>query len=357
MRPPRFALDRRRFLGSLGAAAVLTAGSAPTVADEGHAGPRAPVGIGSTSYTIHARQAGRRFLEPLRFLEFCRDRGAAGIQAPLGILDSAEARPIREAAERWDMYIEGSVSLPRDEGDLDRFRAELRTVRECGGEIARTVCLSGRRYEVFESAAAYREFLARSRRSLELAEPIARGEGVRLAVENHKDRGPGQLAELLGEISSEAVGATVDLGNDIALLETPEETVRLLAPFAVSTHLKDARVAETEDGFWLDDVPLGTGMIDVHALARQLVEANPRLNLTLEMITRDPLRVACLAEKYWQTCSASGRQLAAILRQVRQREVERLSEVSRLPAARQLALEDENVRASLDYARTHFAGL
>lgn len=343
-------MNRRNFLTTTVVAPVSTAVWVNANA------PRAPIGIGSSSYMIHVRQDGRGFLEPLRFLTFCRDRGAAGIQAPLGVLEPKEARRVREAAERWGMYVEGSVGLPKDQGGLDRFRAELRTVRDCGGSIARTYCLGGRRYEVFGSAEAYRAFLDDSRRSLQLVEPVARAKGVQLAVENHKDRDARQLAELLAEIGSESVGATVDLGNDIALLVSPEETVRLLAPFAVSTHLKDARVAESEDGFRLDDVPLGEGILDVAALVRRLLEANPRLNLTLEMITRDPLRVPCLTETYWQSSDASGRQLAAMLRFVREHEAERLSEVSGLPPARQRALEDENVRACLDHARTLLVG-
>jgi sugar phosphate isomerase/epimerase len=317
---------------------------------------RAPIGIGSASYAIHARRAGRQFLDPSRFLSFCRDRGAAGIQVPLGVLDHSQARQVRRQSEQWEMYVEGSVGLPADKDDLERFRLELRCVRACGGTIARTVCHSGRRYEAFNSAESYRTFLDASRRSLQLAEPIARDERVRLAVENHKDRDARELADLLAEIGSEAIGATVDIGNDLALLMHPEETVRLLAPFAASTHLKDARLADSPNGFLLDDAPLGLGMIDVPALVHLLLHANPRLNLTLEMITRDPLLVPCLDDSYWETSNASGRQLAETLRLVRRENSVRLSQVGSLPPGRQISLEDENVRRCLDYSRAHLAG-
>ena len=145
----------------------------------------------------------------------------------------------------------------------------------------------------------------------------------------------------------------MDIGNDLALLMSPEETVHLLAPFAVSTHLKDARLSESSNGFLLDDAPLGLGMIDVPALVRVLLRANPRLNLTLEMITRDPLVVPCLEESYWHSSQASGRRLAEMLRLVRQNRPESLSQVNGLSPDRQIALEDENVRACLEFARVH----
>jgi sugar phosphate isomerase/epimerase len=344
-------MNRRTFLSSVSAAPLVGMLAARDDA------PRSPLGIGSSSYAIHARQNGREFLEPSRFLAFCRDRGAAGIQAPLGVLDADEARRVRESAERWEMYVEGSVALPKAEFDLDRFRDELRTVRACGGTIVRTYCHSGRRYEVFDSAEAYETFLARSRQMLQLAEPIARDAGVRLAVENHKDRESGQLADLLKELGSEALGATVDLGNDLALLERPEQTVRNLAPFALASHLKDAQLAETTDGFLLADVPLGEGFLDVAGLTRQLREANPRITMTLEMITRDPLRVPCLGEAYWQTSRASGRRLASMLRYVREHSGKPLPEIGHLSVDQRLALEDANVRKCLAFARSRFVGL
>lgn len=343
-------MNRRTFLATT---SLVPASLAMGARDEA---ARAPIGIGAASYAIQTRRAGREFLDPYRFLSFCRDRGAAGIQAPLRILDRSDAHRVRRQAEQWEMYVEGSVGLPKGKDDLDRFRAELRCIRDCGGTIARTVCHSGRRYEAFDSTEAYQTFLDSSRRSLQRAEPIARAEGIRLAVENHKDRDARELADLLTEIGSEAIGATVDIGNDLALLMNPEETVRLLAPFAVSTHLKDARLAEASQGFLLDDAPLGLGMIDVPALVRVLRLANPRLNLTLEMITRDPLVVPCLEEYYWHSSQASRRRLAETLRLVRQNRSDALSQVSGLSPERQIALEDENVRACLDAARSQLMG-
>ena len=88
------------------------------------------------------------------------------------------------------MYLEGIIALPRDEADRDRFEAEVRTAAWAGATIVRTVMLSGRRYETFSTADAFRRFAASSSHSLELAAPVVARHGILLAVENHKDCAP-----------------------------------------------------------------------------------------------------------------------------------------------------------------------
>ena len=82
-----------------------------------------------------------------------------------------------------------------------------------------------------------------------------------VGIENHKDWHAAELVELLRLIASPRVGACVDFGNNISLLESPLETVRTLAPFAVTTHLKDMAVKPTAEGFGLSEVPLGDGFL------------------------------------------------------------------------------------------------
>jgi 3-oxoisoapionate decarboxylase len=71
------------------------------------------------------------------------------------------------------------------------------------------------------------------------------------------------------------------------------------------------------------------------------------------MITRDPLKIPCLTEKYWATFEQlPGRKLARMLQWVRSRS-DGMPKVSSLPLADQVALEENNVMQSLAYARDH----
>jgi sugar phosphate isomerase/epimerase len=316
-------------------------------------------GMGLVVYCLGHHQGAARekdpqadLFEPLTFLEHCRKLGAGGIQAPLGIRDQEDASRLRSQAERYGMYIEGIGSPPRDEADVQRFEAQMQTAAWAGARAVRTVIIPGRRYEFFDSLEKFREFAARGRRALELAAPLAEKYRVPLAVENHKDHRAAERAELLRHISSEYVGACVDTGNNLALLEDSVEVARTLAPWAVSVHLKDQAVQEYKDGFLLADIPLGQGCIDLKTIVDVLRQANPDIRFTLELITREPLKVPCLTEPYWSTLAdVSGRDLARMLRTVRAHAAETLPEVNSRPREEQVAQELANVKASLAYAR------
>src|SRR5262249_26977588 len=193
-----------------------------------------------------------------------------------------------------------------------------RTAKACGAAVLRVAILSGRRYEKFATDADFRRFAAASYESLGLAEPVVTRAGLRLAVENHKDWRTDEQLALLKKLGSRSVGVNVDTGNNIALLEDPHEVVAALAPLAFSTHIKDMGVREYDDGFLLAEVPLGTGFLDLKRIVQTLRKARPEVNLNLEMITRDPLKVPCLTDRYWATFeNLPGRHLARTLAMVR----------------------------------------
>jgi sugar phosphate isomerase/epimerase len=300
----------------------------------------------------HAADPGRDLFEPLAFLEHCRQLGAGGIQVPLGVRDAEYARRLRRSAAGCGMFIEAIVEPPRDQVDVARFSAAIRTAAEAGARAACTVVFPGRRYEEFDSAEQFRRADERACKSLELAAPVVEKYRVPLAVENHKDHLVRERLELLRRISSPWVGACVDVGNNIALLEDPIEVVEALAPWALAVHLKDHVVRASADGFLLADVPLGKGILDLKRIVAILRRARPDIRFGLEVITRDPLRVPCLTEKYWTTLSAvSGRDLARTLRWVGKAPAAALPAVSSRALEEQMALEDANINTSLAYAR------
>ena len=173
------------------------------------------------------------------------------------------------------MYLEGIVSLPRDQADLERFEAEIRTAKRAGAEVVRTVMLSGRRYETFATAAAFRRFAEASAHSLSLAAPVVARHGIRLAVENHKDWRADELLAVLKRVGNDHVGVCLDTGNSIALLEDPMEVVEALAPRAFTTHFKDMGLEEYREGFLLAEVPLGTGILDLPRVVRTRARRPP----------------------------------------------------------------------------------
>ena len=318
------------------------------------------LGIGEHSFSVRNggssdAPAAERFNDPLRFLDYCHGIGAGGIQVGIGTRDAAYTKRLRDRAAQRAMFVEGSVRMPKDAGDLARFEGDIKTAAEAGARVVRTVMLSGRRWEAFETAAAFREFSERSWKSLVLAEPVVARHRVRLAIENHKDWRISELVTMLKRMSSAWVGVCVDTGNSVALLEDPNDTVEAYAPWAFATHVKDMAVREYRDGFQLSEVPLGQGFLDLRRIFATLVTARPDVQFSLEMITRDPVTVPCLTDRYWATFDdVRGRDLAASMRRLRALWSEKpLPELSKLQRTEQLDTEERNVKSSLEYARRH----
>lgn len=349
-------MNRREMLGSIvgGTAVSLLAAPAEMSGRE----PPSQGKLGIVTYALgilqRAGDAGD-LADPVTFLDHCHRLGAGGIQVPLGIREEAYAVRLRKQAEAKGMFIEGIAGLPRDRAGVERFEAAIRTAVQAAAGAVRVVIIPGRRYERFDSAGQFRQFARQGVKSLELAEPVAARHRMPLAVENHKDQRIGERVELLKHIGSRYVGTCVDVGNSFALLEDPLEAVEAYAPWAFSVHLKDQAVRPCRDGFLLADVPLGEGFLDLPRMVELLRKAKPGIRFGLEVITRDPLTVPCLTEKYWATMpEVPGRDLARTLRTVRANAASKpLPKVGHLPLRQQVELEAETVRKSLAYAGEH----
>jgi sugar phosphate isomerase/epimerase len=318
--------------------------------------------LGIVAYSFHLRLAADRtggtsgnINDPVAFLDYCHGLGGGGIQFDFGVREKSYAAKLRQQAENYGMYLEGSIRLPRTKSDTDRFTAEVRSAKEAGVQVLRTVMMSGRRYEIFDSADAFRRAADQSWQSLVLAEPVVAREGLRLAIENHKDFRAEELVGILRKLDSRHVGVCVDFGNSIALLEDPMHVVETLAPFAFSTHVKDMAVEEYNRGFLLSEVPLGEGFLDLSKMMETLRRHQPDVRFNLEMITRDPLQVPCLDSKYWASSEGwPGKHLAQTLSLVRRHKPQQpLSRIRGLSKDQQLALEEKNVKKSLNYWDQH----
>jgi sugar phosphate isomerase/epimerase len=320
---------------------------------------RTSLGLVTYAFGIHQKNHwnGRHSgLSPaLALLEEARELNSAGIQLDLGPESSSDAPELRRRAESYGMYVEASISPPKTEEDVDRFEKSVLIAKAAGATLARTVILPGRRYEDFKSLEQFREAEEHGVKSLQWAEPILARHHFRLAVENHKDqRIPEKLATIKG-LGSEYIGLCLDVGNSFTLMEDPIEVARAYAPYAFTVHFKDQAVRETVDGFEFADVKLGDGFLDLPQIVSLIRQAQPGIHFNLELITRDALQVPILRNEFWQTMpDTSASQLAHIVALVKQHSAPKpFIVVSKLPIERQLALEADNVRSSLPYARDH----
>lgn len=292
-----------------------------------------------------------RILSADRLMTLAAEVGAAGAHGGMTEITVEWARRTRRLKEELDMYLEIQTFLPR--GDPAEFEHAVKVAKEAGATSLRVVCLLGRRYELMKTLDDWKEAVAGFHRQIAAAVPIVERHRMPLGIENHKDWRVEQQVALLRQYSSEYVGVCLDTGNNLAVLDDPMETVERLAPYTFNVHFKDMAMEECADGFLLSEVPLGEGMLDLPGMVGTIRRAKPDVRFSLEMITRDPLLVPCLTDRYWASYDDEngGRDLARMLTRIRGRNNPApLPRISGLTPDERLALEHELVDRSIRYA-------
>jgi sugar phosphate isomerase/epimerase len=341
--------------------AGAAAGLASTLSSEALAAPLPPkstMGIASTAMSMHLNGLG--VAKPMRedsmaYVEYCRSLGAGGLQfTPTGDL-----KKLRRRMDQLGMWFEGEARIPASlNDDTAAFEKSLLDTKAMGGSVVRTVSRppkgsSGRRYESFKSLDEYKAWQEEANAIVLKCLPIAEKVGVKIALENHKDRTVDEHVAFLQKTSSEYLGSLVDPGNPLSMLEDTNEVVTKLAPYVLSCSMKDMGVAPYEDGFLLSEVLFGEGVFDQAALFAILRKANPKLNCLHELITRDPLKIPCLKPEYFATYpQMSAIHLTQTLEMVKAK-ASKLPYVSQLTPHQRLQAEEDNNRKTLDWGRTH----
>jgi 3-oxoisoapionate decarboxylase len=340
-------MTRRQMLAT---AALLPLAKAETQAPQMSKMGGAPTGFGVQMRA--ARQEGKTF----DAVEKCHSLGLCAAETSLAATDAVSVHQFRQRAEGYNMRVVLNTQLPKTEADVPAFESAVKICKEAGAESLHAA-MTQRRYEQFDSFAAWKKNFDQCQLSITLAEPVLRKQRMPLAIENHKGWRAAEQAAWMKRVSSEWVGVCLDFGNNIALCEQPQETFKLLLPFTIMCHIKDMGVASYEDGFLLSEVEFGEGVIPLKETVDTLRRKNPKMLFLLEMITRDPLKVPVLTDKYWVSFDDSvstlpGRDLAKTLELVRSHPPRvPLPKLTGLTAAEQLKAEEDNNLKCIAYAR------
>jgi sugar phosphate isomerase/epimerase len=117
--------------------------------------------------------------------------------------------------------------------------------------------------------------------------PYARDHGVQIAVENHGgvDLLARELRDLVEAVGSESVGVCLDTGNPTYAAEDPMLAAEVLAPYTLTTQVRDTRVWPTERGAMAQWVPFGDGNVGIEAVIDYLAAHAPTAPINMEVIT------------------------------------------------------------------------
>lgn len=297
----------------------------------------------------------RRVGDPLQLAKLALSFGAAGIQGPMPDLSDSAVREVRATLESSGLYFESAASIPFKESDAALFEKQLSAAKAAGARCVRLACLSGRRYENFHSMPEWREFVSRSKDGIRRMVTLAERARLAVAMENHKDWTGEELAALIKEYSSEYLGVCLDFGNNLSLLDDPYEVVEALAPYTISTHMKDSRVSMSPKALLLGDVVLGDGVLDIARILELLRKGGRNPKLSLEMITRNALEIPVLSPGYWATFpERQGIRLARVVELGAKRPV-LPAVLDSLSNEDRVSLEERNIRRCLEWASANVA--
>jgi sugar phosphate isomerase/epimerase len=198
---------------------------------------------------------------PLRLAEMVKDVAGLGCSL-LQIADSNELVAMSKAE------LKGLLDLATNHGvrlqlgttgaTAARLDAYLAMAIELRSDIVRLVLYSP---DIDPAPSLFRDTLA-------AAAPAYAAAGVTIAVENYFLQASEDLAALMDQVNSPAVGVCLDTANSIIAQEWPMETVSILAPYARNVHVKDYRLIPHPDGTGghVVGAPFGEGRLDIEAL-------------------------------------------------------------------------------------------
>ena len=180
----------------------------------------------------------------------------------------------------------------------EQLKLTIRIARALGSSVAR--CVLGH-VEDRKSNGGIEARIAATVEVLKNVRSLALDSGVKIAVENHAgDMQAWELITLIEEAGREFVGATMDSGNATWALEDPLHNLEMLAPYAVTTGIRDSVVWETEEGAMLQWTAMGEGTVDWKRYFARFAELCPDTPVQLEIISGRPIPIPFLRDEFWE---------------------------------------------------------
>ena len=238
-----------------------------------------PNGTGIGGFIAIARQIGAKTLE---------------LHGPwLHGMDSAALHALRQRIEALGMTPVVGTGLAQETPE----RA-IAAAAALGAKIVRlalTPVLCGGRAEL---GGKWPELVAGVRAALRHWAPLAAGQGITLAIENHQDFRSTELVAFCQE-AGPGTGICFDTGNAFPVGEAPLDFARSIAAHVRHVHLKDYQVQRTPEGIRLVRCAIGDGAVPFAGIAVLLAQHHPSLTASLEPGALEARHVQLLRPEWW----------------------------------------------------------
>jgi len=179
---------------------------------------------------------------------------------------------------------------------------------------------------------------------------------VKVAIENHAgDMQARELKRLIESAGPEYVGVCLDSGNPVWTIEDPHLTLDTLAPYVLTSHVRDSALWNTPEGAAVRWTRMGEGNMGMADYLRTYIQKCPGKAVSLEVIVSAQPRVFNYHDpKFWDNYRGTPAwEFSRFLTLCDQGKpnLEPPADPSKSPAERQLA----NVEASIKWTQEFLA--
>jgi sugar phosphate isomerase/epimerase len=116
--------------------------------------------------------------------------------------------------------------------------------------------------------------------------------GVKVAIENHAgDMQARELKMLVEAAGPDFVGVCLDSGNPVWTIEDPHLTLETLAPYVLTSHMRDSALWNTPEGAAVRWTRMGDGNMGMEDYLRKYIEKCPGKAVSLEVIVSGNPRI------------------------------------------------------------------
>jgi len=248
---------------------------------------------------------------PFQYLDFAAKWGIRVVHFSevrfLGSLEEQNLKAVRAHAEELGIEVEiGMLSIcPTStifdkskgtaEEQLSRMAAAARTV---GSRIVR--CVLGSSADR-TSTTPLEANIENTVQVLHNVRSRFMDAGLKVAIENHAgDMQAREVKMLIEEAGKDFVGSCLDSGNPLWTIEDPHLTLETLAPYVLTSHVRDTAVWNTPQGIAVAWTRMGEGNIGIEDYIREYAAKCPGRPLSLEIIVTGPRFFNYRDPKFWE---------------------------------------------------------
>ena len=274
-------INRRHFIQAAGAAAILSSCQSA----------EKPLALGFDNFSIRAFK-----WNASQLIDYATQQKVdALLLSDLHVYEKYDAgylKEIKQQAQKAGLILHAgtgsicgtSASFKDTFGnDIEHMKKTIKVANQLGSSVAR--CYLGSRRD--RKGKGIQHHINRVVEVCKAVESYAKDNGVKIAIENHAgDMSAWELKGLIERAGPDYVGATIDSGNAVWTMEDPVKNLDILAPYALSSGIRDTAVWRDGDNIKAHWTAMGQGSVDWNEYFRIWKEKCPQVPVQLEIISQ-----------------------------------------------------------------------